>query len=115
MAGGYIITPQTLQQTDVLLNHFQAIGGNLLDWTVAWSNMFPYLKIADSDQTARDWLKINRNEFEKKPVSEWPQVDFSYYDPWLKLVKAHGVNSVSTYLGNQTHKGSSPRQDEWIL
>lgn len=115
MADGYKITPQTLRQTDALLTRFQAIGGNVLDWTVAWSNMFPYLTITGSEQTVREWLKINREEFEKKPVSEWPQVDFSYYNPWLEVVKSHGVNSVSTYLGNQTHKGSSPQQDEWIL
>jgi hypothetical protein len=115
MAGGYKITPQTLQQTDAMLDHFQAIGGNVLDWTVAWSNMYPYLKIAGSEQSVTSWLKQNRADYEKKSLAEWPQVDFSYYDPWLKSAKAHGVTSVSTYLGNQTHKGSSPQLDEWIL
>jgi hypothetical protein len=115
MADGYKITPQTLQQTDAMLDHFQAIGGDVLDWTVAWPNMFPYLKIAGSAQSVTAWLKQNRDEFQKKPIADWPAVDFSYYDPWLKLAKAHGVTSVSTYLGNHTAKGSSPQQDEWIL
>ena len=115
MAGGYAVTPETMRQTNAMLSHFQAIGGNVLDWTVAWSNMFPRLKIEGSEQTLTAWLKQNLSEFEKKPAAEWPSIDFSYYDPWVAAAKANGLNRASTYLGYRGPRSMPVAQEEWLL
>ncbi len=115
MAGGYAVTPETIRQTNAMLDHFQAIGGNVLDWTVAWSNMFPHLKIEGSEQTVTAWLKQNLSEFEKKPAAEWPSIDFRYYDPWMEAAKAHGLTRASTYLGYRGPRSLPVAQEEWLL
>lgn len=111
MIGGYKVTPETIKQANALFAAFQGVGGNTLNWTVSWPNMYPNLKIAGSEQTAADWLQKNRAEFQQKAMADWPQVDFSYYNPWIDAVKAHGVNQAMTYLPSSA---TAPEQ-EWIL
>ncbi len=115
MAGGYNVTPESIRRANAMLDHFQAIGGNVLDWTVAWSNVFPHLKVAGSEQTVTAWLKQNQSEFEKKPVTEWPSIDFRYYDPWLEAAKAHGVTRANAYLRYRSAKSMPALQEEWLL
>jgi hypothetical protein len=116
LAGGYKITPATRKQTDTLLGYFQAVGGNVLDLTVSWSNMDRQLKLAGSDQTVFDWLRANRKAYDGKPAADWPKIDFSYYDPWFKSAQAHGLTQVNAYLPlSGGRKSSDPVEQEWRL
>jgi len=115
MTAGYKVTPEGLKMLDALLQHFSAMGGDVLDWTVSWPAMYPQLKIVGTAQTVSDWIKKNRAAFADKPAAEWPQVDFSYYDPWMKIARKYGVTRGVTYLGIAPGHGMSFNEEEWIL
>jgi len=94
-AGGYEVTPENLRRMDALFRAYAAIGGNVLDWTVYWAPVLAKVKIAGTNEVLTE---VAKNQQDKLPLDNLPALDFSYFDPWLKLAKKYGITRVETYL-----------------
>ena len=113
--GGYNLGPDSLRQANTLFRYFHAIGGNTMNWTLNFGMWYKYLKIEGSDQTAADWVKKKRTEYAQKPASQWPNLDFSYFDPYTAAAKANDVTLAMTYVGLSTKDRPLTPENEWIL
>ena len=111
----HVITPKSIQRVNAFMETFQAMGGDVFDFTVSWRALYPHLKIAGSDQSVSDWLKENRAAFQTKPVASWPRVDFSYCDPWTEAAQKYGLVRAVTYLPLTPSAEVSAVEEEWIL
>lgn len=112
---GYAVTPESTKRATSMFRAFNGIGGNVMNWTVSWPSMYRYLKIADSGETLASWLPKNKAAFQGKPVSEWPKVDFSYYDPWVQIAKEQGITRAATYIPFSSSEKPLPAEFEWML
>lgn len=113
--GGHAVTPETIRQATAMLDVFHDIGGNVLNWTVSWPNMYRSLKIEGTGETVTEWVKKNRAAFQNKPATEWPRVDFTHFDPWVEAAKARGVTRAATYLPLSTAEKPVTAELEWML
>lgn len=113
--GSYEVTPESVRQANVLFRAFNDIGGSMMSWIVSWPRLYPHLRIAGSDVTVADWLKKNRQAFEQKPVSDWPEVDFSYYDPFTAAAKSNGVVWAGTHVSLSSKERPISSEQEWML
>jgi len=113
--GGYNLGAGSLPQANTLFRYFHAIGGNTMNWTLNWKLWYRYLKIAGTDQTAADWVKVNGANYLQKPATQWPDLDFSYFDPYTAAAKANNVTLAMTYIALSTKEKPVTSESEWIL
>lgn len=92
---GYDITDENLKHLDAILRSYAAIGGDVIDWNGVWARLLLHVRIAGTEDTITD---VAKQHPERISLDALPQLDFSYYDPWLDLAKRHGVTRVDTYL-----------------
>jgi len=112
---GYDATPEVMPRVNAMLKAFNGMGGSVMNWTVSWPRIHANLKIAGTQETASEWLKKNRAAFADKPASQWPRADFGYYDPWVQVALANGINRAATYLGSSTPQRPITPEQEWML
>jgi len=110
--GSYEVTPESVRQANVLFRAFNDIGGSMMSWAVNWPRLYPHLKIAGSDVTVADWIKKNRPD---KPASGWPEIDFSYYDPFVNAAKSNGVTWAGTSISLSSKEKPISAEQEWML
>lgn len=95
LTGGYEIDDQKLRRLDALLRAYAEMGGDVLDWTCNWGPILAKTKIAGTDQCVAD---VAKRAPQRLDLNRLPQLDFSYFDPWLKLCHRHGVTRFETYM-----------------
>jgi len=98
--GGYEVLPEKLGRLDAILAAYAAIGGDVLDWNAVWARIIPHVKIA---RGGRSLAEVAKNAPETLDLDRLPQLDFSYFDPWLEAAKRHGVTRVETYMMHPGH------------
>lgn len=113
--GGYTLTPDSIKQANAMFKYFNAIGGNTMNWTLNWKLWYRYLKIADSDRTVADWMKEDQKNYLTKPAAQWPDLDFSHFDPYVASAKANNVTLAMTYIALSTKEKPVTSESEWIL
>ncbi len=93
--GNYAPDPASLQRGEALLGAYAAMGGSVLDWTLAWGSALPFIRLADSGEplsTVAAWPPGRLD------LDHPPPLDFSHFDPWLAAARRHGVTRVEAYM-----------------
>lgn len=100
-AGGYEIDDAKLRRLEAILKAFAEMGGDVLDWNANWVQILDHVRVAETGEVLRE---VSEQEPERLDLDDLPELDFSYYDPWLELAKQYGVTRLETYM---MHPGSS--------
>jgi hypothetical protein len=93
--GSYDVTEESIQQMDGLCGAYADIGGSVLDWTVSWWQVLAHAKLAETGEMLPEVARMRPEQIQ---LDNLPQLDFSYFDPWLDVAKKHGITRVETYL-----------------
>ena len=107
LAGGYEITDQKLKRLEAILKVYLEMGGDVLDW-----NLIPYkvaqkVRLVDTGEVLAEVAKLKPKSLS---LDSLPKLDYSYYDPWVELLKRYGVDRIETYMSPP----SNPKW-QWIL
>jgi hypothetical protein len=105
-AGGYEVTDESLRRLEAILPVYAEIGGDVLEWEVAWDYVVAHTRLAD---TGKMLIDVARNTPERIDLANLPRLDFSYYDPWWDLCRRHGVTWFDTYLPSPAGEGMEER------
>jgi hypothetical protein len=91
MAGGFEVTPRSLQRLERILRVYADMGGDVFDWTGGWQAIVTNTKIAGTGENLRE-------VGETLDLNHLPHLDFSHYDPWFDAAKRHGVTMAQSYM-----------------
>jgi hypothetical protein len=89
-------TPENLRQMQPLFLAYHRMGGTVVDWFATAPAILEHLKLAGSGKGLTETAK---NDPGQLPLDNLPALDFTYFDPWVELVKSHGADRVEAYLG----------------
>ncbi|NUQ01805.1 MAG: hypothetical protein HUU35_18320 [Armatimonadetes bacterium] len=93
--SGYDLTDASLARLETLLAAFAEMGGDVLDWTVAWGRVLAHVKLRDSGEFL---FEVAKSQPERLDPARLPALDFSYYDPAMALARKHGVTRIETHM-----------------
>lgn len=81
----------------VYLDNLQALHCDNVDWAVVVSLAVPHLKIAGTGESLKEWGAKHPHT----PVAQLPELDFSYYDIWLKEPVKRGMRRFVAHVPAQ--------------
>jgi len=95
IAGSYDVDEASLKRLDAMLAAYAGMGGDVLDWTVNWASILKHVKIAGTDDIVATVAKEKPGTITPDHL---PELNFSYYDPWIAVAKRHGITRIETYM-----------------
>lgn len=107
LTGGYEVNEESSRRLDAFLHSYAEMGGNVLDWTVNWPEVFPRLRIVGTGDELGTWARTAPSPID---LEHLPGLDFSCFDPWFEIARQHGVTRFEAHLPET----ASPRW-QWAL
>jgi hypothetical protein len=88
--------PPNVEAIAAYMHNLGEHGVNVAQFYPIAGDVWGFVKIKGTDKTLAQALQEDKAIFERAPL---PELDFSYFNPWLDTARAHGLHRLSSNAG----------------